>query len=89
MMETEQTIKSQHMKQRVDATDADMFCSTFTDVGLSGAKFDDMNLSGVRISNANLTGASIVDSATDGMTINGIAVSDLLSAYRASRAGNK
>ena len=33
--------------------------------------------------NANLTGASIVDSQIEGMTIDGIAVSDMIAAYLA------
>src|ERR1700735_524427 len=86
------TLNLINIKQRIDADDADLSGSTFTNVRLSGAKFQDVNLaegvisnanlSGLRISNANLAGASIVDSATHGMTINGIAVSDLLAAYR-------
>ncbi len=93
-MDTRQTIKLENMKQRIDATDTDMSGSAFTDVSLSGARFSDVNLaaviindanlSGLRISNANLTGASIVESLTDGMTIDGIAVSDLMTAYRAA-----
>jgi uncharacterized protein YjbI with pentapeptide repeats len=96
---TEHTLKIERTKQRVEAADADMSGSTFTDVSLSGAKFndvnltgvliDDANLSGLRISNANLTGASIVDSLAYGMTIDGIAVSDLMSAYRAASQKNK
>jgi uncharacterized protein YjbI with pentapeptide repeats len=92
-MDTEQ-IKLDRMKQRVEATDTDMSGSTFTDVNLSGAKLndvnltgaiiDDANLSGLRISNANLTGVSIVESLTEGMTIDGIAVSDLMATYRAA-----
>jgi uncharacterized protein YjbI with pentapeptide repeats len=85
-------LKLTNIKRPIDAVDADLSGSTFTDVRLSGAKFNDVNLmgcaishanlSGLRISNANLAGASIVDSATNGMTIDGIAVSDLLAAYR-------
>ena len=35
-----------------------------------------------QIRNADLTGASVADSRTDGMTIEGILVSDLIAAYR-------
>jgi uncharacterized protein YjbI with pentapeptide repeats len=92
MTESEQTLKLTNIKRRIEAVDADLSGSTFTDVYFSRAKFNDVNLtdgtisnanlSGLRISNANLAGASIVDSATNGMTIDGIPVSDLLAAYR-------
>jgi uncharacterized protein YjbI with pentapeptide repeats len=61
-MGTEQAIKLERIKRRVEAADADLSGSTFTDV--------------------NLAGAAIVQCATDGMTINGIALSDLLAAYQ-------
>jgi uncharacterized protein YjbI with pentapeptide repeats len=93
-MNTEHGLKLQHMKQRVEAMDADMSGSTFTNVSLAGAHFKDVNLSGIvindanlsgaRISNANLKGAAIVESMTDEMTIDGIAISDLMKAYRAA-----
>jgi hypothetical protein len=93
-MGTEQTIKLERMQQRVEATDTDMSASTFTDVSLSSAKLndvnltgatiDDANLTGLRISNTNLTGASVIEGMTQGMTIAGIAVSDLMTAYRAA-----
>jgi uncharacterized protein YjbI with pentapeptide repeats len=98
-METEQTLKLTGTKQRLEATDTDMSGSTFTDVRLSDSKFDDVNLTGttinnanlsaIRISNANLAGASITESSMEGMTIDGIAVSDLLAAYRAVHVGSK
>jgi uncharacterized protein YjbI with pentapeptide repeats len=91
-MDPAPTLNLTNIKQRIEADDADLSGSTFTNVRLFRAKFHDVNLaegaisnanlSGLRISNANLAGASIVDSATNGMTINGIAVSDLLAAYR-------
>jgi uncharacterized protein YjbI with pentapeptide repeats len=91
-MAAEQAFKLERIKQRVEANDADMSGSTFTDVNLAGAAFNDVNLSGaiindvnlsgLRISEADLRGASIVESMTDGMTIDGIAVADLLAAYR-------
>jgi uncharacterized protein YjbI with pentapeptide repeats len=82
-MDTEQ-IKLDRMKQRVEATDTDMSGAKLNDVNLTGAIIDDANLSGLRISNANLTGVSIVESLTEGMTIDGIAVSDLMATYRAA-----
>jgi catechol 2,3-dioxygenase-like lactoylglutathione lyase family enzyme len=65
--------------------DVNLSGATFDDVSLAGAKMTDVNLSGLGISNANLTGASLLDCRTDGMTINGIAVADLMAAYRSSR----
>ena len=51
---------------------------------LSGSLFSDANLSGLRIAKANLAVASISESRLDGMTIDGIAVTDLLAACRAA-----
>jgi uncharacterized protein YjbI with pentapeptide repeats len=93
MMGAEQAIKLERIKRRVEAADADLSGSTFTDVNLAGAAFDDVNLagatinnaalSGLRISDANLSGAAIVQCAMDEMTINGISLSALLAAYQA------
>ncbi len=93
-MPTDQTLKLDHSTQRIEATDTNLSGSTFTDVNLTDAAFTDVNLSnttisdanlsGLQIRNANLRNASIADSLTDGMTINGIPVTDLLAAYRAS-----
>ena len=58
----------------------------FTDVNLAGATIHDANLSGLRISQADLSGACIIESLTDGMTINGIALADLLAAYEAVKS---
>jgi len=64
--------------------DVNLSQATISDANLSEASVNNANLSGLPISNANLRGASIVDSVTDGMTINGISVTDLLTAYRAA-----
>jgi uncharacterized protein YjbI with pentapeptide repeats len=45
-----------------------------------------VNLSGAVFSNANLTGAAISESMTDGMTIDGIPVSELLAVWRDAQA---
>ncbi len=58
--------------------------ATFEDANLSGWKLHDVNLAGLKIVKANLAGASITQGRTEGMTIEGILVSDLLAAYRAS-----
>ncbi len=74
-------------------SDVNLSGATFNDVNIAGARIEDANLSdwdvrnanlcGLRISNADLRGTEIVDSLMAGMTIDGIAVDDLLDAYRA------
>jgi uncharacterized protein YjbI with pentapeptide repeats len=91
-MEAKGTIQLRNAKQRVEAANMDMSGSAFTDVSLSGASFhdvnfsgatiEDCNLAGLRAENVNLAGASIVNSATEGMTIDGMLVSELMAAYR-------
>jgi len=91
-MDPESPLKLIHTKQCIEAIDADLSGSTFTDVNLAGVKLNDVNLTntaisnanmtGLRVNNANLAGASIVDCVTKGMTIDGVAVSDLFAAYR-------
>jgi uncharacterized protein YjbI with pentapeptide repeats len=79
--------------------DVNLSGTTFNDVNIADARIEDANLSdwsvrnaklcGLRIVNADLRGAEIVDSLTAGMTIDGIAVEDLLDAYRAfTKAAN-
>ncbi|MGA3048527.1 MAG: pentapeptide repeat-containing protein [Terracidiphilus sp.] len=101
-METEEAIQLHGTKRRVEAIDADLSGSAFTDVNLSSATFTDVNLAGATIENADLSRwrvrnvnlsklhintadlrhAVIEDSLLDGMTINGIAVAELLAAHR-------
>ena len=45
-----------------------------------------MNLSGLKIDRANLAGALIVNSRLDGMTIDGIEVTELMAAWEANNA---
>ncbi len=73
--------------------DVSLAGSTFDDVNFSGAtitnsnlsdwQVEDVNLSRLQITKADLSGACIVESLTDSMTIDGIAVADLMTAYRA------
>lgn len=74
-------------------TDVSLIGARFNDVNLAGATINDANMSDWRVQNVNLTrlqincnadltGASIAESVTDGMTIDGIPVADLLAAYR-------
>jgi uncharacterized protein YjbI with pentapeptide repeats len=49
-------------------------------VNLAGATFHDAKLSSLRSSQADLRNESMVDIRTEGMTIDGIAVSELFAA---------
>jgi hypothetical protein len=51
---------------------------------MSGSSFDDIDMSGWRVNDVNLAGAAFSNCRIDGMTIEGILVSDLLQAYRAA-----
>jgi len=55
------------------AEHADLSGSQFHNVNLSGAEFDDVNMSKVRVHNINMS---------DGMTIDGIPVADMMTAYK-------
>jgi uncharacterized protein YjbI with pentapeptide repeats len=61
--------------------------SRFVDVNLSAGVFEDVNLSGVCLHNVNLTGLSISDASIDGMTVDGIAVSDMIKLWHANQKG--
>jgi uncharacterized protein YjbI with pentapeptide repeats len=67
-----------------DATfnDVNFAGATFQNANLSGWRVKDVSLSGLQINQADLRGASIVDCLTEGMTIDGIAVADMIAAYR-------
>jgi len=75
-------------------TDVNLSGAKFHDVNFSGASLDDVNmsdwcvknanLSRLRIRDADLRGASIAHSLTAGMTIDGISVADLMTAYHAA-----
>jgi uncharacterized protein YjbI with pentapeptide repeats len=49
-----------------------------------GWRVHNVNLSGLRLTNANLAGAALKDCRYEGMTIEGIEVTELLAAYRAN-----
>ena len=73
--------------------DVNLSGSSFTNINMSGWILEDVNVSGLRVHNANLAGARIDNASLigvavtncmlDGMTINGVAVADLLQAYEA------
>jgi len=77
-------------------TDATMTDAAFRDTNLSGARFNDVDLSKAHIrdtdfsggsfSDLNLSNTAITDSKLDGMTIDGILVTELFAAYEASKA---
>lgn len=91
-------VKIGDAKHRPEVTEADISASVFRDVNLSGSRFadcdmsgsqlDDVNLTGLRLTNANLAGASISRSRYEGMTIDGVDVVELLSAYRTRMANS-
>ncbi|GIL39704.1 VOC family protein [Roseiterribacter gracilis] len=95
---TRKTLTLTNTQRLLVVDDADLAGSSFTNVKLANAIFDDVNLAAARLSNVNLTGlsirdanlrnAAISDSALDGMTIDGIAVTDLLAAYRARKSAD-
>jgi uncharacterized protein YjbI with pentapeptide repeats len=53
---------------------------------MSGWRVHHVNLSGLKVDRANLAGASIVNSRLDGMTIDGIGVTELMAAWKAKNA---
>lgn len=57
----------------------------FTDVNLSGSVLEDVALARAVIRNANCSHLSIEDACYEGMTIDGILVSELLRAYRSQQ----
>jgi len=79
---------------KYSAVNVDLTGSTFRDVRLRDAIFDDVDLSGVTFHNANLrnarfndvnlSGVAIANTNVEGMTIDGILVTELLAAYRRS-----
>jgi uncharacterized protein YjbI with pentapeptide repeats len=75
-------MKVHDVAEPIEATRANLSGSTFTK--LAGSRWNNVNLSGLRITDANLSHASIAESCTEGMTIDGIAVADLMAAYRAA-----
>lgn len=74
------------------ADDADLSGSSFLNVNLSGARFERVNLQGAvfsdvaltssAFSNVNMSRVAIEDANYEGMTIEGILVTELLRVYR-------
>ena len=85
-MPTAEVLHLIHTRQRLEVNDADLSASSFVNVKLASATLEDINLSGASTHNANLSHVSITESCVAGMTIDGILVSDLQAAYRATRS---
>jgi uncharacterized protein YjbI with pentapeptide repeats len=94
VMEQELVTRLEETTRQIQAVDADLSGSTFTNVNLANARFENVtlgtaiihnaNLTGLRISNADLRGASIVQSTMKGMTIDGVDVADLFAAWKSA-----
>ncbi len=65
--------------------DVDLSDSVFADVSLRSARFDNVALTGATFRNVCLGNVSIEDANLEGMTIDGVLVSDLFRAYTRSR----
>jgi len=65
--------------------DVNFSAASIRNANLAGWRVQDVNFSGLQITNADLRGASIADCLTEGMTIDGVSVADLMAAYRAAR----
>lgn len=76
--------------------DVDLSGCTIHDVNFAGARLDDVNcagwhvakanFSGLELENASLAGARLLNCRYDGMTIEGIEVTELLALWRATNA---
>ena len=74
---------AQEMKPRFAVDDVNLAGASFNNVNLAHARFTDINFSGSFFDNINFTNAAIGKHCNfTGMTIAGIAVEELLEAYR-------
>ena len=62
--------------------DVNLSDAKFININLRGTTFEDVALAGVVIRNANCTGLTIEDACYEHRRIDGILVTDLLTAYR-------
>jgi uncharacterized protein YjbI with pentapeptide repeats len=73
----------QELKSRFAVDDVNLAGASFNNVSLAQARFTDINLSGSFFDNINFTNAAIGKHCNfTGATIAGIAVAELLAAYR-------
>lgn len=63
--------------------DVNLRSAQFIDVNLADASFSDVSLAGTRFHDVNFSHAAITDANLNGMTINGILVTELLHTYAA------
>ena len=61
--------------------DVNLRDARFHDVNLAGSSFSDVSLLGAKFSDVDLGNVEIVAANLDGMTINGILVTELLAAH--------
>jgi uncharacterized protein YjbI with pentapeptide repeats len=74
---------AQESKSRFAVDDVNLAGASFNNVNLAQARFTDINLTGSVFDNINFTNAAIGKHCYfTGMTIAGVAVADLLAAYR-------
>jgi uncharacterized protein YjbI with pentapeptide repeats len=74
---------AQEMKSRFAVDDVNLAGASFNNVNLAQARFTDINFAGALFDNINFTDAAIGKHCNfAGMTIAGIAVEELLAAYR-------
>ena len=64
---------------------ANLSPSTFSDVNLAQSQFSNVSLAAASFQDVNLSNCSVTDANLEGMTINGILVSELLSTYDSHR----
>jgi uncharacterized protein YjbI with pentapeptide repeats len=84
-------------REPVEARNANLAGSRFSNVNLAGTSFDDVNLRGATLENINLAGATlhnvnlgdvrVSDANTRGMTINGVPVHEFVHAACGSARG--
>ena len=65
--------------------DVNFSAASIRNANLAGWRVQDVNFSWLQITNADLRGASIAHCLTEGMTIDGVAVADMMAAYRAAK----
>ena len=68
--------------EEVSVTDCDLSRSVFRDVRLDDTVFDDVSFARAKFSNIDFSNAVLLDCNLSGLTIDGVALSDLWAAYR-------
>jgi uncharacterized protein YjbI with pentapeptide repeats len=68
--------------------DVNLAGATIKNVNLSELRLEDANMKGAQIRSADLRGASIAHCLTEGMTIDGVAVSEMMAAYRKANSAS-